>query len=600
MSDPLRDVAALLLGEQAGEEFSKKQMTPKEREKFQRRQAQIGLASNAVGMTAGAAGLSAALKDDRLASGGKVSRKLYAVGTGSEKLARKTKAGSSYYKWVTKPGVAPKLAAGAVALQGANLAGDAVANRVLARASKEPKKKKTRKDYTLAKSEPGGSDINIPGKGTLRWKALEYTEKKTRKKAPELKKGALKALGQTPEVGAKVEQTGKKKVSKGVTWEGEISKVDTDKRQVFGWASVVEVNGKPVEDLQGDYIDIDEMEKSAYDYVIKSRKGGDMHLRDGEQPVHVSDMIESFIVTPEKKEKLGLPDEMPTGWWVGFQVNDDNAWNLVKSKGRTGFSIHGRGQRTPIEDFGKALIEPPPHQRRVEGGKHKGPRSKNMISMTNRSKKKHKFKAPTPGRGKYVNAPNNPHWSHNAANARFWANAAINNPGPATAGVAAGAAAVGQSQRKKLSDDNKRRVDTATGAAAAGGTAQVVGNKRMYGKLREMQKPERNLDWADPKDIRNPSKSLPAAEKKKFNALKSGARKAQAAAGGGEQGKRAWAQHFNANFPEGYESSKVRRDVASGKTIRRINRGSLIAAAAGGGAVYGGHKINEKRKSDGR
>lgn len=130
-----------------------------------------------------------------------------------------------------------------------------------------------------------------------------------------------------------------------VKWEGEFSKVNHDKQQVFGWASIVELNGEPVVDLQGDYIAIEEVEKAGYEYVIKSRKGGDMHLRDGEQPVHASDMIESFIVTPEKKKALGLPDEMPIGWWVGYQVNDPEVWAKVKDGRRTGFSIHGRGVR---------------------------------------------------------------------------------------------------------------------------------------------------------------------------------------------------------------------------------------------------------------
>jgi len=130
-------------------------------------------------------------------------------------------------------------------------------------------------------------------------------------------------------------------------WEGEISKVDTDKQQVFGWASIVEMNGEPVVDLQGDYIAIDEVEKSAYEYVHKSRKGGDMHLRDEVMgtPIAKSHMIESFVVTPEKKQALGLPAETPTGWWVGYQVNDPDLWAKVKSGERTGFSIHGRGVR---------------------------------------------------------------------------------------------------------------------------------------------------------------------------------------------------------------------------------------------------------------
>lgn len=131
-----------------------------------------------------------------------------------------------------------------------------------------------------------------------------------------------------------------------LTWTGEISKVDEEKRQVFGWCSLTEVDGQPVVDRQGDYIPLNEVEKSAYNYVIYSRKGGDMHKRDGDQPLHTSDLIESFVVTPEKLEKLGLErDAIPHGWWVGFKINDDKQWEDVKKGDRAHFSIHGKGQR---------------------------------------------------------------------------------------------------------------------------------------------------------------------------------------------------------------------------------------------------------------
>lgn len=130
-------------------------------------------------------------------------------------------------------------------------------------------------------------------------------------------------------------------------WQGEISKVDEDKRQVFGWCSLTQVNGEPIVDRQGDYIPLDEVEKSAYNYVISSRKGGDMHKRDGESPLHTSDMIESFVVTPEKLEKLGLDSNaVPHGWWVGFKINDEDQWQAVKKNERSYFSIHGKGRRT--------------------------------------------------------------------------------------------------------------------------------------------------------------------------------------------------------------------------------------------------------------
>lgn len=131
-----------------------------------------------------------------------------------------------------------------------------------------------------------------------------------------------------------------------LTWEGEISKVDVDKQHVFGWCSIAKVNGEPVIDRQDDYIPVEEMERSAYDYVLHSRKGGDMHQRDGEHPMHKSDMIESFVVTPEKLEKMGIdPETVPHGWWVGFKVNDDQLWNEVKDGKKSYFSVHGRGRR---------------------------------------------------------------------------------------------------------------------------------------------------------------------------------------------------------------------------------------------------------------
>lgn len=129
------------------------------------------------------------------------------------------------------------------------------------------------------------------------------------------------------------------------TARGEISKADMDKRQVFGWASVVEINGQPVVDLQNDMATIDEIERAAYDYVLTSRKGGDMHRRDGDAVIHKSNIIESFVITPEKKAALGLPDDTPLGWWVGFKVEDDELWQLVKDGKRPQFSIHGSGKR---------------------------------------------------------------------------------------------------------------------------------------------------------------------------------------------------------------------------------------------------------------
>lgn len=157
-------------------------------------------------------------------------------------------------------------------------------------------------------------------------------------------------LHNLPERKEKLLKTVKKSKDSDITFAGEISKVDDDKRQVFGWASVIEKDGKPVVDHQDDVIDLDVIEKAAYDYVIGSRMGGNQHRRtDDDKPHQVSKMIESFLVTPEKKEQLNLPDDFPTGWWCGFQIDDDETWSQVKKGERRGFSIHGRGVRKAVD-----------------------------------------------------------------------------------------------------------------------------------------------------------------------------------------------------------------------------------------------------------
>jgi hypothetical protein len=154
-------------------------------------------------------------------------------------------------------------------------------------------------------------------------------------------------------------------------WRGEISKVDTARRQVFGWLSVAEIDGQTVTDLQEDRVKIDEVEKAAYTYVTESRVGGDMHERVAkyaDAPRHTMDLIESFVVTPEKLEAMGLPpDALPLGWWGGFQVNDEQQWQDFKSGRRTGFSVHGTGRRVPVT---KSETERPTLRQRTRAAVH--------------------------------------------------------------------------------------------------------------------------------------------------------------------------------------------------------------------------------------
>lgn len=125
----------------------------------------------------------------------------------------------------------------------------------------------------------------------------------------------------------------------------EIIKFDNDQKLVFGWANIIkDANGEVYIDTQGDFIeDIAELEKAAYDYVLHSRNGAEMHINQ-----NVARVVESFVVTPDKLEALGLvakSDVVPAGWWIGFKVDNDDVWSKIKDGSYTGFSVHGKGQR---------------------------------------------------------------------------------------------------------------------------------------------------------------------------------------------------------------------------------------------------------------
>ena len=127
--------------------------------------------------------------------------------------------------------------------------------------------------------------------------------------------------------------------------ESQITKIDEDRRLVFGWASVsVAKDGTQVEDSQGDLIDPEDLEDAAYNFALNFREANAMHAG----PV-VGQLVESFVSTPEKLEKMGLaPDALPIAWWAGWHIEDDDVWAGVKSGRYSMFSIEGSAQRVPV------------------------------------------------------------------------------------------------------------------------------------------------------------------------------------------------------------------------------------------------------------
>ena len=143
--------------------------------------------------------------------------------------------------------------------------------------------------------------------------------------------------------------------------EGDVAKLDDERRLVFGWFSVVEIEGKTLTDMQGDRIKEHTLEEAVYDYVLHARVGGHMH-EDGkdDEIVEIGKLVESVVFTKEKQRAMlrslraqGIPAELDLhaiAWWGGFKIEDKKVWEDIKSGKLKAFSVGGKGKREKQED----------------------------------------------------------------------------------------------------------------------------------------------------------------------------------------------------------------------------------------------------------
>lgn len=126
-----------------------------------------------------------------------------------------------------------------------------------------------------------------------------------------------------------------------------IFKTDDDKRLVFGWASIsITVDGEQLEDRQKDIIDPEDLEEAAYEYVLNFRDTGEEHISTMRKK---GKLVESCVFTEEKQKAIGIPPGIvPIGWWIGFKIEDDAAWQKVKNGTYKMFSIEGKANREPV------------------------------------------------------------------------------------------------------------------------------------------------------------------------------------------------------------------------------------------------------------
>lgn len=123
---------------------------------------------------------------------------------------------------------------------------------------------------------------------------------------------------------------------------GEVTKIDTEQRVVYGFASVVTKGGEVVVDRQGDVITAQEMEKAATEFMLGARNGLTMHK--GEPTTTI---VHSMPLTKQIMDSFGLQCDKE-GWLIAVKVHDDETWDRMKKGEFTGFSIGGRARKVEI------------------------------------------------------------------------------------------------------------------------------------------------------------------------------------------------------------------------------------------------------------
>lgn len=136
-----------------------------------------------------------------------------------------------------------------------------------------------------------------------------------------------------------------------------LAKIDKVEQNVFGFFTVVEVGDDALIDEQEDIIEVDTLEKSAYEFVLDVRIAGESHDRLG-----VGDLIESVVFTKEKQEAIvkslseqgvtAVLDLGSVGWWGGFHITDNATWKSIEDGTYTAFSIGGTATRETVGDDG--------------------------------------------------------------------------------------------------------------------------------------------------------------------------------------------------------------------------------------------------------
>lgn len=120
-------------------------------------------------------------------------------------------------------------------------------------------------------------------------------------------------------------------------------------RKVFGIANLAaKGDGQHFVDAHGDLIPYHVLESAAYGFVKAGNGAGNMHDRMG-----VGRLIESFVITPDKKQALGdyIRKDAPLAWIVGFEIEDEETIKMLDKGELTEFSIGGMAETRDVGEY---------------------------------------------------------------------------------------------------------------------------------------------------------------------------------------------------------------------------------------------------------
>jgi hypothetical protein len=129
-----------------------------------------------------------------------------------------------------------------------------------------------------------------------------------------------------------------------IIFKGELKKVDSVTKVAYGWAYVSKKGSDVVVDHSGQSWPIEQVEKTAHQFVCDCRVGGENHVFKGG-----AELVESMVFSEAVQKALGI-DLGKQGWFVGFRITDPELLEKVEKGELAMFSIGGTGIIEEIED----------------------------------------------------------------------------------------------------------------------------------------------------------------------------------------------------------------------------------------------------------